>query len=95
MSTIHGLLINYEDAAMLEQLSNDEIGFIVRASVRFQRDGEPMPETNNPAVKMILTRFEYLIIKRLNGQKGGKANHERNAQNYTENPGHFTYQKPF
>lgn len=95
MSTMHGLLINYDDAAMLEQLSNEEIGFIVRASVRFQRDGEPMPDDNNLAVKLLLNRFENLITKRLNGQKGGLANYERNAQNYQENPGHYTYRKPF
>lgn len=81
-----GFLISYNSAEMLEGLSDEAFGIVIRACIERQRDGKPFPKTSDLALKMVYTHFETIIRNRESGSLGGISNMKNNYGTYATNP---------
>ena len=75
-----GFLVPYSQAPVIESMDDVSAGVLLKACIKRQRDGVPFPTANNPVLHMAFLSFESIIQSRLFGQKGGKANEQKEQQ---------------
>ena len=67
-----GFLFLYDWMPAIEHLSPEEFHALFKALIARQRDNKPMPSFDNGITQMIASMIEPTIIRRLEGQKGGR-----------------------
>ena len=67
-----GFLFLYDWMPAIEHLSPEEFHALFKALIARQRDGAPMPHFDNGITQMIASMIEPTIVRRLEGQKGGR-----------------------
>ena len=76
-----GFLFLYDWMPVLEHLSGEEFKALFRALVERQRDGIPIPQLDGALTQMFASVIEPTIIRRLEGQKGGRKTQSAAKQN--------------
>ena len=67
-----GFLFLYDWMPAIEHLSPEEFHALFKALIARQRDNKPMPSFDDGITQMIASMIEPTIIRRLEGQKGGR-----------------------
>ena len=74
-----GFLLMYEWMDAMDELSDGDFGALVRALAARQRCGTPLPRYENCQSRLLVKMIEPFIIRRLEGQIGGKKARQKKA----------------